>query len=444
MKHLKFVDGSNDTIDILAIPYGGPLNGSDLQGERFTKSTDLCLDWFEERPLLYEHGLDETIKTSVVGRSRYDHEDEEGVWVKAQLDTSNKYFSAVKQLLDKGKLFASSGAMAHLVRKSAAGDIERWPWIELTLTPQPVNPFATVDWAAAKSHFKSLGLDDDGLDALKAKMDAAERNALPDSDFAYIDADGGRHLPINDEAHVRAAMARFNQTQIEPESARETAWRTIMTAAHRFGIEVSDDQMPGAGKSAAIAGLKSLEGSYEDLLEDLSALLNPQSPFGPSCYCCIIATYPDYVICHRSEYADSPTDLDDTYWKVAYSIGEDGEPVLGKAEQVEQTYVPTKSFSYDGPLALDAQSLTRHAQALAARTKDLHERRVQENRPLSAANQALLTTSVKALADSMTVLQSVLDATSAMVRDQAKAEALASPDALARQLEILSLFADTL
>ncbi len=441
MHALKFVPGSDTEIEGLGAPYGGPFNGRDLDGEKFTKSTDFCLDWFPVRPLIYNHGLDAEAGTSVVGSVKSWEVEDAGLWVKAQLDKSSQYFDAIKQLVEDGKLFFSSGAMSHLVQKSAkTGEIKRWPWVELSLTPTPANLLATLDFATAEKHFKSAGIDVEGL---KAKMDAAERDALPDSDFAYIDSDGNRHLPINDAAHVRSALARFDQTEFESDAAKTEARKRIEAAAEKFGVDVADDKAE-SGKSTTIAALKSLEGSYEDLLEDLSALLNPQSPFGPQSYCCIIATYPDYVIVHRMEYTDSPTDLDDTYWKVAYSIGEDGEPVLGKATQVEQTYIPTKSFSYDGPLALDAGSLVRHAQALAARTQDLHERRIQEGRQLSAANQALLGTAVKSLSEATDMLQAVLDATSTLIREQAQAEARMTPEALARDLEILSLYAGTL
>ena len=60
---VKFVDGSDDTIDILAIPFSGPIAGKDTDGEFFSERTDLCLDWFPtERPLLYDHGTDSQVR----------------------------------------------------------------------------------------------------------------------------------------------------------------------------------------------------------------------------------------------------------------------------------------------------------------------------------------------------------------------------------------------
>ena len=56
-----------------------------------------------------------------------------------------------------------------------------------------------------------------------SSLDSRTRAKLPDSAFAYIDSRGRRRLPINDEAHVRNALARFNQTSFEDEAARERA-----------------------------------------------------------------------------------------------------------------------------------------------------------------------------------------------------------------------------
>lgn len=73
------------------------------------------------------------------------------------------------------------------------------------------------------------------------ELDAQDRNDLRKDQFAYVDSDGGEHLPIHDESHVRNAIARFNQTDFESKSAKERARKKILGAAQRHGIEVSDD-----------------------------------------------------------------------------------------------------------------------------------------------------------------------------------------------------------
>ena len=54
-----------------------------------------------------------------------------------------------------------------------------------------------------------------------ATLDTAHRDRLHDKSFAWIDKQGERHLPINDETHVRNAIARS-------------------AAARKHGIEVED------------------------------------------------------------------------------------------------------------------------------------------------------------------------------------------------------------
>jgi hypothetical protein len=73
------------------------------------------------------------------------------------------------------------------------------------------------------------------------QLDAEDREKLKDSEFAYVDREGEGHLPINDEAHVRNAIARYNQTEFESDSAKEGARKKILAAARRYGIEVDQD-----------------------------------------------------------------------------------------------------------------------------------------------------------------------------------------------------------
>ncbi len=87
---------------------------------------------------------------------------------------------------------------------------------------------------------------------LKAVLNAAARKKLSDSDYAYIDSKGGRHLPINDADHVRNALARFDQTQFESEEAKATAKEKITAAAKKFGVEVGDEDEVAKAEPAGI------------------------------------------------------------------------------------------------------------------------------------------------------------------------------------------------
>jgi len=69
-----------------------------------------------------------------------------------------------------------------------------------------------------------------------AELNAKARAKLPNSAFAYIDSTGRRLLPINDEAHVRAALARFGRVAFEDADARDRARERLLRAAKRHGI----------------------------------------------------------------------------------------------------------------------------------------------------------------------------------------------------------------
>lgn len=74
-----------------------------------------------------------------------------------------------------------------------------------------------------------------------ATLDTKDRDKLRSNQFAYVDRDGGEHLPINDESHVRNAIARFNQTEFESKAAKERARKKVLSAAKRYGIDVDED-----------------------------------------------------------------------------------------------------------------------------------------------------------------------------------------------------------
>lgn len=69
-----------------------------------------------------------------------------------------------------------------------------------------------------------------------ARLDSALRAKLPNRAFAYVDSQGQRRLPIYDAAHVRAALARFNQVAFENEPARDRALKRLLNAAKKHGI----------------------------------------------------------------------------------------------------------------------------------------------------------------------------------------------------------------
>ncbi len=68
-----------------------------------------------------------------------------------------------------------------------------------------------------------------------------DRDRMPDRDFAYVDSEGDKKLPIDDESHIRNAMARWNQTDFDSRQDQEEARKRILDAARANGIEIDQD-----------------------------------------------------------------------------------------------------------------------------------------------------------------------------------------------------------
>jgi hypothetical protein len=79
----------------------------------------------------------------------------------------------------------------------------------------------------------------------KNELDAAERDALPDSAYAFPRA---RKEPLNDASHVRNAVARFDQVRDVTDAERDEAFRRIKRAAREFGVELTEKSWRELGK----------------------------------------------------------------------------------------------------------------------------------------------------------------------------------------------------
>jgi hypothetical protein len=73
------------------------------------------------------------------------------------------------------------------------------------------------------------------------ELSTRAREDLRRDQFAYVDRQGGEHLPIHDESHVRNAISRFSQTDFQSDNAKQEAAKKILRAAKRHDIDVDDD-----------------------------------------------------------------------------------------------------------------------------------------------------------------------------------------------------------
>ena len=77
------------------------------------------------------------------------------------------------------------------------------------------------------------------------ELDAAERNELPDSKYAFPRL---RKEPLNDAGHVRNAIARFDQVKDVSDAERREAFDRIRRAAKKFDVEVTAERWQDLGK----------------------------------------------------------------------------------------------------------------------------------------------------------------------------------------------------
>jgi cell division protein FtsX len=65
-----------------------------------------------------------------------------------------------------------------------------------------------------------------------------QKNTAPDAEFAFPRE---RKEPIHDAAHVRNAIARFDQVEGVTDQERDDAWRRIQAAAKNFGVDMGEE-----------------------------------------------------------------------------------------------------------------------------------------------------------------------------------------------------------
>jgi len=73
--------------------------------------------------------------------------------------------------------------------------------------------------------------------AMHGRLSTAEKKSLPSTAFAFPRA---RKEPMTDAAHVRDAMARFNQVGDVTDAERDLAFANFQKAASHFDIEMKE------------------------------------------------------------------------------------------------------------------------------------------------------------------------------------------------------------
>ena len=78
------------------------------------------------------------------------------------------------------------------------------------------------------------------------KLSEKQRDDLDKGSFAFPEQ---RKEPLENAAHVRNAISRFNQVKDVTDAERDAAWKRIKTAAKKHGVEVTEKSWHDIGKS---------------------------------------------------------------------------------------------------------------------------------------------------------------------------------------------------
>ena len=257
----------------------GDSDHRDLHGEYFTPQTDLALDWFARRPVLYHHGLDGALKSALIGVIDTLRPDEIGLWAEAQLDLRQRYVRAVRELITRGVLAWSSGSLPHLVEVAPDGQIKRWPIIEGSLTPTPAEPRRTTV-QAIKSAYEALGLDMARLggtsyakitDQQRERTIPMNREELREEIAAAVNAAINQHdaparavpqkrLPVGDPAEAAKALPRITvASPYDSLSALDMAHGYVILRAAKGFRGVSEQYANALAHKVSRAGLSALK-----------------------------------------------------------------------------------------------------------------------------------------------------------------------------------------
>lgn len=131
-------------LQVLGVPFGGHLSGKDADGEYFSSKTETGLEDIGRIGLFWHHARDGVMRR--IGYAENWRKAADGWWCSAVVDDV-QLGDTIKRMAEAGSLFASSGAIGHLVQRGKDGHLTRWLVGELSLTGNPSNRLAVAQLA---------------------------------------------------------------------------------------------------------------------------------------------------------------------------------------------------------------------------------------------------------------------------------------------------------
>lgn len=278
-------DSGEWMLDVLGNPYGGHNNGRDSDSEFFDAATKFHEDKFTSPVAVHYHGYDRsgapTSTPEYIGRTVKRWVDSQGVWYRVVLDQAVKAAQELWRAAPAGTLRASSGSVAHLVRKVKAnkllnglgqavkvitgyrdGHILEWPVVELSIMDMakgmnPANRYAVVTPASIKAIYDQAGISLPDL-TITPEETGAERAANANSatveGAAKHDIVATHGVKAMNEDQVRAAIEAALKAQRDAdalEAQRKADMQAQVEAALKAQKEQHDKEMATIKAEAA-------------------------------------------------------------------------------------------------------------------------------------------------------------------------------------------------
>jgi HK97 family phage major capsid protein len=244
----------------------GSAEDRDLTGEYFDAETDFMIADYTvtgERTL-YHHGLDGTLKAQVVGKIISHRMDDWGIWIEAQLDMAKEYAQAVYELVKRGVLGWSSGALPQAVDVDyETGHIKRWPIIEASLTPSPAQPEKTKITTLKSLIEHGCSFEVIGPAAVK---EPGESTAASADDEGVLSSGSSKAALSTETNTVSQTDVRDEETKMDPEELA-----AAVAAAKEGADEVPDDDEEEKSTRAEMD-----DASLQAIVESVAAQLGAQ------------------------------------------------------------------------------------------------------------------------------------------------------------------------
>lgn len=285
----KAVEGQEWQLDVLAAPFGDKAT-ADADGEWFSAETQFHADKWPSPPAVYYHGIgSDTLP--YLGRTLKRWVDAAGHWVRIELEHGTEEAARLARTLiekaRKGLVAASSGSIAHLVRRDASGHIREWPLTEVSIFEtdsgkRPANRYAVV-LPVMKAVYAAAGLDlpgdieDDPEVGPEAEESAAPAGGSGDNNDSNLPGDDDMDPNEMDTKIASAvdaalkAMEERHAAKAEADAKRKAEIDAAVEAALKAEREkaAADNRLPGGAPYVT----KFNDQKYDNLEPDDMALL---------------------------------------------------------------------------------------------------------------------------------------------------------------------------